>query len=103
MPLAENLIDSKVLKANAQRKKEEQLEKKVEMLQARLEQVKQEGAIDNEADLSTEINDDNVVLEEAEDTNSEDNKITSDYDVILQVKPEKIPEIKSQIIDGQNA
>ncbi|MBC2396198.1 DUF4317 domain-containing protein [Clostridium tetanomorphum] len=101
LPLAENLIDSKVLKANAQRKKEEQLEKKVEMLQARLEQVKQEGAIDNEADLSTEINDDNVVLEEAEDTNSEDNKITSDYDVILQVKPEKIPEIKSQIIDGQ--
>ncbi|MEA4827250.1 MAG: DUF4317 domain-containing protein [Clostridium sp.] len=102
LPLAENLIDSKVLKANAQRKKEEQLEKKVEILQARLEQVKQETAVDNETNLSTEVTDDNVVLEDAQDTNSEDTKVvTSHYDVILQVKPEKIPQIKSQIIDGQ--
>lgn len=101
LPLAENLIDSKVLKANAQRKKEAQLEKKVEILQARLEQVKQEAAVDNETHLSLEVDDDNVVLEEAHDTASEDNKITSNYDVILQVKPEKIPEIKSQIIDGK--
>jgi len=35
------------------------------------------------------------------DINSEDNKNAPDYDVILQVKPEKIPQIKSQIIDGQ--
>jgi hypothetical protein len=34
-----------------------------------------------------------------EDT--EDNKVTPDYDVILQVKPEKTPQIKPQIIDGQ--
>ena len=27
--------------------------------------------------------------------------LSNDYDVILQVKPEKIPQIKSQIIDGQ--
>lgn len=101
LPLVENLIDPKVLKANAQRKKEEQLEKKVEILQARLEQVKQEAAVDNETHPSTEVNDDNVVLEEAQDTNSEDTKVTSHYDVILQVKPEKIPQIKSQIIDGQ--
>lgn len=101
LPLAENLIDSKVLKTNAQRKKEEQLEKKVEILQAKLEQVKQEAAVDNETHLSTEVNDDNVVLEEAQDTSSEDTKVTSHYDVILQVKPEKIPQIKSQIIDGQ--
>jgi len=100
LPLAENLIDPKVLKANEQRKKEEHLQKQVEILQTRLEQVKQETA---------EVNDDNVVLEEAsetdsekvQDTNSEDNKVTPDYDVILQVKPEKIPQIKSQIIDGQ--
>lgn len=101
LPLADNLIDQKVLKANAQRKKQEHLEKQVEILQTRLKEVKQEAAVDNEADLSTEINDDNVVLEEADDTNSEDNKAASDYDVILQVKPEKIPEIKSQIINGQ--
>lgn len=101
LPLVEHLIDSKILKANAQKKKEEQLEKQVEILQTKLEQVKQEAAVDNETHLSTEVNDDNVVLEEAQDTNSEDNKVTSHYDVILQVKPEKIPQIKSQIINGQ--
>jgi hypothetical protein len=90
IPLAESLIDSKVLKANEQRKKEERLQKQVEVLQNRLEQVKQEAAVDNETQLSTE---DSEVLE--------DNKVTPDYDVILQVKPEKIPQIKSQIIDGQ--
>jgi hypothetical protein len=109
LPLAENLIDAKALMVNAQRKKEEKLQKQVELLQTRLEQVKQEVAVDKETPLSTEVNDDNVVLEETSetdleetnDTTSEDNKVTSHYDVILQVKPEKIPQIKSQIIDGQ--
>ncbi len=109
LPLAENLIDSKALKVNAQRKKEEHLQKQVEILQTKLEQVKQETSVDSETLLSTEVNDDNVILEEtletnlekALDINSEDNKDTPDYDVILQVKPEKIPQIKSQIIDGQ--
>ncbi|WP_315077404.1 DUF4317 domain-containing protein [uncultured Clostridium sp.] len=108
-PIAENLIDAKVLKVNAQRKKEENLKKQVEILQNRLEQAKQETAIDNETYASKDINDDNVVLEEtletnleeAQDTNSEDNKATTNYDVILHVKPEKVPQIKSQIIDGQ--
>ncbi len=109
LPLAENLIDSKALKVNAQRKKEEHLQKQVEILQTKLEQVKQETSVDSETLLSTEVNDDNVILEEtletnlekALDINSEDNKDAPDYDVILQVKPEKIPQIKSQIIDGQ--
>lgn len=87
LPLAESLIDAKALKANEQRKKEENLQKQVEILQTRLEQVKQEANVDNETHLSTEVND--------------DNEGTPDYDVILQVKPEKIPQIKSQIIDGQ--
>ena len=125
IPLAKNLIDAKTLKANEQRKKEERLHKQVEILQARLDELKQENAIDNETHLSTEVNDDNVILEEAcatdleetletnleeilkinlekvPDANSEDNKVTPHYDVILQVNPEKIPQIKSQIIDGQ--
>lgn len=109
LPLAENLIDAKALKANEQRKKEEHLQKQVEILQTKLEQIKQETAVDNEIHLSTEVNDDNMVLEESsdanldkvQDTNSEDNNLTPHYDVILQVKPEKIPQIKSQIIDGQ--
>ena len=157
LPLVEHLIDPKILKANEQRKKEEHLQKQVEILQTRLEQVKQEAAVDNEANLSTEVNTDNAYLDEAsksyleetsetnldEDskinlqessetdsaqaletnlektleidlkeapetnldeasyTNSENNEATPNYDVILQVKPEKIPQIKSQIIDGQ--
>ena len=83
LPLAENLIDSKVLKANEQRKKEEHLEKQVAILQTRLEEVKQEVAADNDEE--------NANLEES----------NPDYDVILQVKPEKVPQIKSEIIDGQ--
>ncbi len=125
LPLAEHLIDSKALKANAQKKKEEQLEKQVEILQHRLEEVKKEAAVGKEAEDSKKDDKDNVPLdddlmddldntlddalkndlddnlEESPDTNSEDNNITSDYDVILQVKPEKIPKIKAQIIDGQ--
>lgn len=117
LPLAENLIDAKALKVNEQRKKEEHLQKQVEILQTKLDQIKQETSVDNETHLSTEANDDNVVLketietnleeaseadlEEVQDTNSEDNKVTPNYDVVLQVKPEKIPQIKSQIIDGQ--
>lgn len=83
LPLAENLIDAKVLKANEQRKNEEHLEKQVAILQTRLEEVKQEVAADNDED--------NVNLEES----------NPEYDVILQVKPEKVPQIKSEIIDGQ--
>ncbi|WP_027634427.1 DUF4317 domain-containing protein [Clostridium hydrogeniformans] len=125
LPLAENLIDPKALKANEQRKKEEHLLKQVEVLQTRLEQIKQESAVDDETQLPAETNDDNVILEENEDinleeasktdleetletssnevqdTNLEDNEVNPNYDVILQVKPEKIPQIKSQIIDGQ--
>lgn len=119
IPLAENLIDSKILKENEQRKKEEHLKKQVEILQNRLEEVKQEVATDNETEdpSSTEVSDDNEVLEELSesnaeetletdlkednDTNSEDNEATHDYDVILQVKPEKISQIKSEVIDGQ--
>ena len=68
IPLAENLIDSKVLKENEQRKKEEHLKKQVEILQNRLEEVKQEVAADNETEStnSTEVSDDNEVLEEVQ-------------------------------------
>lgn len=92
LPLVEHLIDSKALKANEQRKKEEHLIKQVEVLQNRLEEVKKEAVIDNES-----TND----LEEASDTAIKDTEANSNFDVVLQVKPEKVPQIKSQIIDGQ--
>lgn len=105
LPLAENLIDAKVLKANEQRKKEEKLQKQVEILESRLEQIKRETAIDSETNLSTELNEDNQNLEESSETdiegNLDNNTDSQEYDVILKVKPEKIPQIKSQVIDGQ--
>ncbi|MDY6012561.1 DUF4317 domain-containing protein [Clostridium sp.] len=84
IPLAENLIDAKILKANEQRRKEEDLKKQVKMLETKLEEVQKEVAISNKSEETTE-NDDT----------------TSEYDVVLQVKPEKVSQIKSQIIDGQ--
>lgn len=83
IPLAENLIDAKILKANEQRRKEEDLKKQVKMLETKLEEVQKEVAISNKSEETIE-NDD-----------------TSEYDVVLQVKPEKVSQIKSQIIDGQ--
>ncbi len=99
----------------------------MEILQHRLEEVKKEAVIDKESedfkkddkdnlplddnltdDLDNALDDafeddslDDALKNDLDDTNSEDNNITSDYDVILQVKPEKIPKIKTQIIDGQ--
>ena len=83
IPLAENLIDAKILKANEQRRKEEDLKKQVKMLETKLEEVQKEVAISNKSEETIE-NDD-----------------TSEYDVVLQVRPEKVSQIKSQIIDGQ--
>ena len=124
LPLAENLIDSKVLKAHEQIKREKHLQKQVEILQNRLEQVKQEAKLENEASLDIDTDNDseentinnNVALEDSsekdlsknpeldlEDSQEEnlEDTLSNEYDVILQVKPEKIPQIKSQIIDGQ--
>ncbi len=102
LPLAENLIDSKALKANAQIQKEEQLKKQVKVLQTKLEQVEQNSSVDTNNNLPEEVTNESI-LEENHDSNLEDNdnNVASKYDVILQVKPEKIPQIKSQIIDGQ--
>ncbi|MGG5460948.1 DUF4317 domain-containing protein [Clostridium sp. B9] len=114
VPLAENLIDTRALKANEQRKKEERLEKQVEILKARLEEVKQEAAIQNEdteevaVDENGEIvediiiDEDTEILEEAlEEVLEEELQANNNYDVVLHVKPEKISQVKSQIIDGK--
>ncbi|MBP1888468.1 hypothetical protein J2Z53_000047 [Clostridium moniliforme] len=130
IPLVENLIDSKILKANEQRKKEENLKNQVKALKTRLEEVTKETSSDKEITL-TKINENNIPLEEnlkdsieehlenneelstessneileANDENTNEisvsSEITSEYDVVLQVKPEKVPQIKSQVIDGQ--
>ncbi|EHJ01646.1 hypothetical protein CDLVIII_5155 [Clostridium sp. DL-VIII] len=130
-PAAENLIDKKVLAANEQRKKEETLEKKVRILEERLEKTKQdtnldpekESALDAEPELALESDDNNTFeakadialetdaninleqaseaeLESESEIDAEENSVPN-YDIVLQVKPQKVAQIKSQIIDGK--
>lgn len=104
-PIAEDLVDTKALKANEQKKKEKNLEKQVEILQNKLEHTnkKLEEASKNKTDL--EINLENTTETPFNDSiqniNPKTNNDTSDYDIVLKVKPQKVPQIKSQIIDGQ--
>lgn len=79
LPIADDLIDSKILKASEQKKKEQNLEKQVEILQNKLENT-------------------NKKLEEVSKMEDESKE---NYDIILKVKPEKASQIKSQIIEGQ--
>lgn len=73
-PAAEYLIDKKALAANAEKKKALVLEKEVETLKQQLEETK-----------SAEISEDAIET----------------YDVVLRVRPQKVTQIKSEIIDGQ--
>ena len=73
-PAAEYLIDTKALAANAEKKKALVLEKEVETLKQQLEETK-----------TAEISEDTIET----------------YDVVLRVRPQKVTQIKSEIIDGQ--
>ena len=113
LPLAESLLDAKTIKANEQRKREQHLQKQVEILQTKLEEVTKESAVDNEINENVDDSENDSVLDDAsentlddnidesEDEKSENHALDSSYDVIVQVKPEKVPQIKSQVIDGQ--
>lgn len=87
-PALQNLIDEKALEKNARKREEEQLRLQVQTLQRELAQKTfpsgdGEPADTDSADTSGSISDEPV------------------YDVVLQVKPEKTPYIKSEIIDGR--
>ena len=75
LPIADNLLDTKSLKANIQRKKEKRLESQITKLETELEKTKKE----------------------VEEKEMQDDK----YDVILNVNPKKVSQIKSDTIDGQ--
>ena len=76
MPEVAHLIDQKTLEANARVREEE-------ALRAEVEELKQQ-----------------VALHHADNADDTDDTIKT-YDVMLRVKPEKVPQIKSQMIDGQ--
>jgi hypothetical protein len=93
LPLAESLVDSKILKANAHKKKEEQLIKQVESLEIKLEAVSTSTEVQDDVDINDEIE---AVVEE----NNEE-KSSKNYDVVLHVKPSKLSTIKTEVLDGQ--
>ena len=82
LPEAGQLIDSKLVDANKRRKEKLELVKQVENLKQQLEETR------------------SVPVSE-EDANGEDVPAVKTYDVILRVKPEKVGQIHSQVIDGQ--
>ena len=124
-PIVEHLIDKKALAANEQRKKEESLEKKVRILERRLEKTKQDTELDPEKEAALESETEsalstilqaetNINLETISDSEIEPKENTTsdperdseehtatNYDIVLHVKPQKLPQIKSQIIDGK--
>lgn len=75
LPEVAHLIDPKSLEANARIREEE-------ALRAQVEDLKQQ-----------------IALHKASSADNSDDSIRT-YDVVLRVKPEKVPQIKSQIIDG---
>lgn len=109
-PVVEHLIDKKVLAANEQRKKEEKLHKKIQILEEILEETKQENAVDTEKESAIEAATDEL-LETASSDNSQENTDSAtevetattaeNYDIVLKVKPEKVPQIRSEIIEGK--
>lgn len=74
-PLAENLVDTKLIKKNEHKKNEERLLSQIEALETKLEAV--------------------------ENTSEEIEETSKDYDVVLHVKPEKLETIKTEIINGK--
>lgn len=81
-PEAGQLVDPKLVEANGKRKEKLELVKQVENLKQQLEETR------------------SVPVSE-EDADGEDVPAVKTYDVILRVKPEKVGQIHSQVIDGQ--
>jgi len=98
-PLAENLVDTKLVKKNAQKKKEEQLITQIEELESKLEQVGKSTEIVEEKDDISEISEINDIEDVAIET--QDDQQSPEYDVVLHVKPEKLHTIKTELINGQ--
>lgn len=114
-PLAEYLLDSKLIKKNAQKKREEELVTQIVELESKLEKAEKEALapkVDEDSSDDEGLNHDaNGEDEHAEITGMDDNEMmgledpaiqeNADYDVVVHVKPEKIPTIKTELINGQ--
>ncbi len=88
-PEAEFLLDSKALVANTEKKEKQVLENQVVELKQQLE----EKTAQCDAAL--------VAANTMPETRDEETMSVKTYDVILRVKPQKVDQIKSQMIDGK--
>ena len=109
-PVVEHLLDNKVLAANEQRRKEQHLEKQVRILQAKLDRTQNEAAADSNTNNQSEtantsdINTEETIVENTDvnvDSEVQNTDENVNYDVVLHVKPQKVSQITSQIIDGK--
>lgn len=109
-PVVEYLLDNKVLAANEQRRKEQHLEKQVRILQAKLDRTQNEAAADSntnnqsETENTSDINTEETIVENTDvnvDSEVQNTDENVNYDVVLHVKPQKVSQITSQIIDGK--
>lgn len=91
-PVIEHLIDKKTLEQNEQRKKEERLKKKVNELQSKLND-KENGT--NTVQIVNDYEDNHIIAADEEENHS------TDYDIVLKVKPHKMSEIKSELVEGK--
>jgi len=89
-PAIEHLIDKKVLAENQKSKSEEALAKQVEKLQEKLSKT-----------INTDSSNahDNSDIQNNMEINTENAQLNCD--VVVNVKPEKMPQIKSQVMDGK--
>lgn len=119
-PVVDHLIDSKTLAQSAQKKKEMKLQEQVQELQEKLEQTTRAITTSSQTEDKDEseeqlLSDDSIMTDDmdSEDeinikqastedsTESERHTDKPNYDVIVRVKPQKLEQIKSEIIDGK--
>lgn len=87
-PVAEHLIDNKLLAATEQEREKKELVKQVATLKQKLEEkTETEDSISEPALSDMDTNDDAPILNDAE--------------IVLNVKPQKVTQITSQIINGK--
>jgi hypothetical protein len=110
-PAVEHLLDKKVLAENEKRKIEKALAEKVKQLQEKLDEAT--NSKQSLSRLTTESQSAEAVKQDWEDDyldetslatdnmNEDINQDSQNYDIVLQVKPEKKNQIKSQVIDGK--
>ncbi|MGB8450850.1 MAG: DUF4317 domain-containing protein [Anaerocolumna sp.] len=97
-PVIDHLLDKKVLAENEKRKVQKALVEKVQELQEKLDvAAKGAGTSTSYEDIDTQ----SEMLDSESENNTDEINSSDNYDIVLHVKPEKMNQIKSEIIDGK--